>query len=112
MIVTLNFKNNVCRVIKESGDPYFKNSGWTLSESIFLYHVKAELIKQGYDVIKKRMWRDGHLVDETQQYIRTRSGLSKLNDFAIYNSQYSLWDAGIEFNHNGKVDLDLVTGYP
>ena len=110
MIVTLDFKNNVCKVVRESDDPHFKNGGWTLPESTFLYHVKKELIKQGYDLIKKRMWHDGHMVDDTQQYLRTRSGLSKSHEFAIYNSQYALYDAGIEFNHNGKVTPALVIG--
>lgn len=41
-------------------------------ESLLLYHVKTMLLRMGYDVIKKRMWKDGHLVDDSRQYVRTR----------------------------------------
>jgi len=69
MKVTLT--QNSCVVEKESGDPHFSNGGYANAESTFLYHVKQELIKQGFDVIKKRMWKDGHMMDDMQQYLRT-----------------------------------------
>jgi hypothetical protein len=101
MKVTLDLKNNVCTVTKESGDPRF-SGGYALPESTFLYHVLKALKAQGYDVIKKRMWKDGHMVDNTQQYIRTRKYMTTpVNDpheFAIYNLCYSLEDLGEEFN--------------
>ena len=62
-----------CRVIKEDDDPYFHRGGYANAESTFLYHVLQGLKRMGYDVIKKRMWKDGHLVDDTQQYICPRS---------------------------------------
>jgi hypothetical protein len=105
MIVTLDFDNYICKVVKESGDIRFKDSNWGSAESTFLHHVKVELMKQGYDLIKKRMWKDGHLVSDTQLYIRTRS--IKSNYFAIWNSQYALYDAGLEFNEYGIVNLAL-----
>ena len=59
-------KEHICIVTKEPNDSKIYN------ESALLYQVKNELIRQGYDVIKKLMWKDGHLVSDTQHYIRTR----------------------------------------
>lgn len=105
MIVELNY--NFCRVTKESSDPKFHSSGWASAESTFLYHVLKQLKKQGYDVIKKRMWKDGNLVDDTQQWIRTRSW-EKCGDFCIFNNNYSIYDAGLKFNEDGKIDLSVL----
>jgi len=108
MKVQLDFDGNSCNVYKEDGDPRF-HCGYSEPESTFLYHVKKELIKQSYDVIKKRMWKDGHLVDDNQQYIRTRKYGKETseNDFAVYNRCYSIYDAGQEFNKEGYVCLGL-----
>ena len=72
--------------------------------------VKQALKDQGYDVIKKRMWKDGHLVNEFQQYIRTRSGLSKAGEFAIYNSRYAIENAGDAFNLDKEYTFMVVLG--
>lgn len=107
MKVTLDFQTWTCRVTKTQGDPRFTSSNWSDDESVFLYHVKQELIKQGYDVIKKRMWKDGHLVDSTQQYIRSRND-NKKGSFYIFNDRYAIVSAGAEFNKLGEFDLYLV----
>lgn len=106
MNVKLNFYKHICEVTKEKGDPYFSRSTWSDAESTFLYHVKEELIKQGYDVIKKRMWKDGHLVDDTMQYIRSRD-LSGPTWIEVYNSDYAIRDAGKTFNKEGFYNLTL-----
>lgn len=107
MKVELDLHRHICKVTKEKGDPYFSRSDWSDAESTFLYHVKEELIKQGYDVIKKRMWIDGHLVADSRQYIRTRSTNS--DDFLmVYNSNYAAVDAGEEFNKNGFYNLTIA----
>jgi hypothetical protein len=107
MKVTLDFSHNSCLVEKEDGDPRFKSSNWALAESTFLYYVLQEIKKQGYDVIKKRMWKDGNMVDDTQQWIRTRSWFGKGNEFCIFNNKYAIEDAGESFNKNGKFELVL-----
>lgn len=64
----LNNKSN-------SGDLVIRRTGPKVyNESHLMYMIKNELIKMGLDVIKKRMWKDGHLVDNEQQYIRDRKG--------------------------------------
>jgi hypothetical protein len=106
MNVTLDFEKHVCKVVAEKGDRKFYKSGWGNPESAFLYKVKNELIKQGYDVIKKLMCKDGHLVDDKQQYIRSRRRIK--NEIMIYNSNYAIHDAGEEFNKNGEYELLIV----
>lgn len=106
MKVNVLLGQHICEVIREDGDPRFSRGGWGDAESTFLYHVKQNLIKQGYDVIKKRMWKDGHMVDDARQYIRTRK-LTNDSGFMIYNNNWAIEDAGEEFNKQGFYNLTL-----
>ena len=100
MKVEINKINWEVIVTKEKGDPVFSRSNWSDAESTFLYHVKQELQNQGFDCIKKRMWKDGHLVDDNQQYIRDRKCR-----WYIWNGCWAIWDAGERFNEDGIVHL-------
>jgi hypothetical protein len=100
MLVDINRINHIVTVTKEKGDPIFHRSNWADAESTFLYHVKKQLQNAGYDVIKKRMWKDGHMVDDTQQYIRERNW-----EWCIYNNSWATYDAGEIFNEDGVVYL-------
>ena len=102
MLVDINRKNHIVTVTKETGDPVFKSTIWAEAESVFLYHVKKKLQGAGYDCIKKRMWKDGHMVDDAQQYIRDRNPDYK---WCIYNDGWMIYDAGKKFNQNGIVYL-------
>lgn len=111
MKIELNLEKGYCKVIKEPGDPRFSSSNWALAESTFLHHVKKGLIKLGYDVIKKRMWKDGNMVDDTQQWVRTRKWIGPDNtpgEFAVYNNSYAIYDAGMKFNEDGEVILSVL----
>lgn len=78
------------------------------SESRLLHLIKRELIKQGYDVIKKRMWKDGHMYgDETTQYIRTRSRKMDRDSFHIYDGGYALRLLYEPYNKGGFVELGV-----
>lgn len=92
----VELKKYSCVVTKEEGDKRY-SYGYALPESTFLYHVKLELIKQGFDVIKIRMCKDGHMVEETQQYIRSRNVIDD-KYFCVYNCSYAVYDAGLKFN--------------
>jgi hypothetical protein len=50
------------------------------------------------------MWRDGHLVDDMQQYIRTRAGFSPA--FAVWNGRWAIEGAEVDYNA-GAVTLEL-----
>lgn len=95
-------------VEREAGDPRFYGVKNAAGESRFLGWLMGILNKHhGYDLIKKRMWRDGHLVDEMQQYLRTRSLKSKGPQVAIYNGHWAICGLDEDFNR-GEAVLSVV----
>jgi hypothetical protein len=94
---------NQCVITKETMDKKFYGMS---GESLLLYKIKQELQKQGFDVIKKRMQKDGHMYgDETLQYIRTRN--PKAKDFMmIYDGNYAVRAMTDDFN-KGKLILNI-----
>lgn len=62
MIVTVH---NTCVLVDTQGQKFY-------SESLLWYKIKQALQAQGLDVIKKLMYKDGHLVSDTEYYIRDR----------------------------------------
>ena len=100
----LEFRNHCLSVIREDNDPkYYGNLD---GESKLLHAIKIELNKQGYDLIKKRMYKDGHLVDDSQQYLRTRKKGAGKADIYIYSGFWALRGANEDFN-NGEVILNV-----
>jgi hypothetical protein len=102
MKVTLNKYN--LEVKKETGD---KN---IYSESTFLHKIKKELIKQGYDVIKKRMAKDGHMFgSDTTQYIRSRDTKEnrKMGGFYVYDGNYALKLSYEDYNMKGVMSFNV-----
>jgi hypothetical protein len=95
-------------VTREKSDPVFSGIVNAAGESRLLYHIKNILNKQGYDLIKKRMWRDGHLMDEMQQYLRTRkkTGDPK-RDIYIWNTNWNVEGAEVDFNTRGETKLAI-----
>lgn len=128
---------NTLTVIRETGDPKFYCGSWGNAESRFLYHVKQALNKSKRDIekignghsiprikfIKKRMWKDGNMVDESQQYLRTKTYVGKQSClvkpitnplvfedenvyFILYNNHWAISDLGEDFNQ-GEAQLSL-----
>jgi len=93
-------KGQVLTIIKEKSDMYFKN------ESHLLYHVKNLLNKNGFDLIKKRMWKDGHLVSDTQQYLRERKPKKK-KCMIVMDYHYSIRSSSELLNKNGQVEFAI-----
>ena len=105
MIINLIWNQGTVEVIREAGDPAYygvKNAG---GESRLLYAIKAQLKLQGHDMVKKRMSKDGHLVDEMQQYLRTRQGVTPA--FSIWNDRWAIEGAEVDYNA-GKATLALT----
>lgn len=99
MRVELN--QNSCSVYKGDSDPKY------YTESHLLYAIKQELNSQGHDLIKKRMWKDGHLMgDDTTQYIRTRSSKSARPHIWIYHASWQIESISELFNEFGHVVLN------
>lgn len=106
MKVTLNLNahgDGNCTVTREPGDPRFHGIRNAAGESRLLYHMKKELAKQGYDFVKKRMWKDGHMMDEMQQYLRERKGGKNSRCLAIYNGNWAINGADKDFNEGEAV---------
>ena len=100
----VELKEYCCIVTREKGDKKIYGDLNAAGESLLLYKVKQELIKQGHKVIKKRMYKDGHLVDDLQQYICTVKGYKP--SFYVYNNHFALWGANDSFNR-GEVILTV-----
>jgi len=89
-------------VEREEGDPKFYGIGGGKGESSFLYYLKGILNKEPHNMglIKKRMWRDGHLVDALQQYLRTGKIREGKPYVMLYNGNWAIsgldedWNAG------------------
>jgi hypothetical protein len=105
MIVTL--KPLTCLVEREQGDPKkFYDGSWGSGESRLLYHLQKELNKMGYDFVKKRMWKDGHMVDADQLYLRERKKNGE-RCLAIFNSRWAIAGANEDYNRYGAVTFSV-----
>lgn len=102
----LDFINNALQVTREANDPKYYGVLNGAGESNLFHAIKVELNKQGYDLIKKRMWKDGHLVDDMQQYLRTRKKGAGKADIYIYSNFWAIRGANEDFN-NGSVTLSV-----
>jgi hypothetical protein len=117
MIVTI--VGSCCYVYREDGDPVFRPSngkscwsppGWYGAESRLLHHVKRILNRRGYPLIKKRMWRDGHLFGtEYSQYLRSRD-IQKTPSLCVYHANYAIEISAESFNKLGRVELAVEYG--
>ena len=105
----VKIEGNVCTVIREAGDPKCYGVVNAVGESKLLYHVKKELNKQGYDLIKKCMHKDGHMVDDLQQYLRARKDTGNpAMDISIHNDNWSVEGADVPFMKDGYVNLTVT----
>ena len=88
-----------CLVEKEPGDAPVSG------ESCLLVQVKRKLQEQGYDVVKKPMWRDGHLVSADQRYIRARDW-----SFCVLDADFAIRDSAQAYNRDGRFVFMVVQG--
>lgn len=106
----VEIKGFTCIVTREPGDPNFSGVVHAKGESRLLYHIKKILNTQGYDLIKKRMWKDGHLVDMMQQYLRTRKATGNPEkDIYIWNGYFNIRGAEEYLKEQGTVTLNVET---
>ena len=114
--------DNTIVVTKEAGDKNYKRTGkqtgWTADpEGTLLYHVQKWLNAnfafacRKIHWIKKRMCKDGHLVDEYQQYIRTSKPVPCVGGFiAFHNWHYAITGLNDDFNDDGvaKIRMSII----
>ena len=105
----LEMREHSLVVTKEPGDIRCSGVVGGKGESRLLHLIKKQLNAQGFDLIKKRMWKDGHLMDDLQQYLRTRkkSGDPK-KDIYIWNGMWNIRGADEYLNRDGQVILNLM----
>lgn len=60
---------------------------WPTNHTTFMYWVKQALLRKGFDVIQKRAWKDGHMLDDWVTYIRTRKQTGPYS-FNVHDSGY------------------------
>ncbi|MCD6434961.1 MAG: hypothetical protein J7L15_01015 [Clostridiales bacterium] len=110
--------------MKEYSDPSFYGIAEAKGESNFLYYLKNHLNTQiknkaaifkingqivipNIPFIKKRMWKDGHLVSDMQQYLRSKKPFTyqgKKYIIMIWNTDWAI--TGIEkYWNEGKALL-------
>ncbi len=105
----ITFKNRSIVVHREPGDPKYYGIRNAAGESRLFYAIKKHLNALGFDLIKKRMVKDGHLMDAMQQYIRTRKPSGNPNsDIMIYNDMWAIRGAEECYNA-GSCRLCLET---
>ena len=95
----IEIRKHTIVVRNEVNDPAFGKD-----DSRFLYHVKKALLRLGYDCIKKRAWKDGHLVDDSMQYIRDRK-----KRWFVHDAEYSIRSSAEEFDLGGVVYLRITS---
>jgi len=111
MKLKFNQYGSLLTVTREDGDPIYRNGGFAGSnggESRLLYHIKQQLNDAGCDLIKKRMWKDGHLVGDMQQYLRIRSKSSPTPHIYVHNGEWQVEGAEVAFNEKGKTRLAVT----
>ena len=104
----ITFAETYLTVKREPNDPKFYGVQNAAGESNFLYWLKNILnADYGYDLIKKRMWKDGHMVDDMQQYLRTHTPESSGPKVAIYNPRWAIEGAEKAWDMDGEVTLAI-----
>lgn len=102
----LQFTAHNLFVTREETDKKYYGDQFAAGESRLLFDIKNALNKQGYYLVKKRMHKDGHLVDDIQQYLRTRKRGAGKADIHIYSPFFALRGANEDFN-NGYLALNV-----
>ena len=103
----VELEDSTCVVLRSGNDPKYYGTRRAAGESKLLHALKMELNKRGFDFIKKRMWRDGHMVDDMQQYIRERRPVGG-RQLCIFNNAWATEGANDAYNDRGCVTLSVV----
>jgi hypothetical protein len=94
---------------REVGDRRYYGVRRAAGEHALFHAIRVFLNSHGFSVIKKRAWKDGHLLDDYQPYVRARSPRVGIPHIAIWNGLYALRGTNEAWNKEGKVILLLET---
>jgi len=108
--------------IREAGDPKFYGVREAKGESNLFHWLRKQLAKGHPDLpatfpadwIKKRMWKDGHMADSMQQYLRTRKPVFREDGvkyhLCMYNGMWAVQGADFYWNSGSvRLAMDVVT---
>ena len=118
----LTKKDKSLIVVRETDDQafYASRSSWGDAESAFLYNVKLRLNRPDCKIfpldsknrpivwIKKRMWKDGHMVDEMQQYLRERKPSTDGRLLCMYNYHWAISGLDEDLKGSGAIVIPVV----
>lgn len=108
----IKFEGESITLIREADDPKFYGARFAKGEHNLLSFLKKALNALGFDLIKKRAQKDGHMIgDEYQPYLRARQARhpkANLPHIYIWWGSYALRGANEDWN-NGEVTLLLET---
>jgi len=121
-MMKLHFSGSNLTVIREEGDPRFYGAKQAKGESNFFHWLKKQFALSHTDLpenfpitwVKKRMWKDGHMVDEMQQYLRTKEPVCKKEGvkyyLCIYNGMWAIQGADFYWNQGSvRLDMEVIT---
>lgn len=109
----LIWSKHYLKVIREDGDPKFYGVINAAGESNFLYWLKNLLNSKGFNLVKTRMWKDGHLTSDIKQYLRVRSPQAVRKgapNIALHNEYWDIRGLEEDWN-NGEVNIALIRDY-
>ena len=88
----LELKEHTLTVEREPGDKW-------QGESQLLHSIKQALNNSGHTFIKKLMWKDGHLVDDKQHYLRAKKlPIQKGEVESIWDTQWQIRGTNEPYN--------------
>ena len=118
----IKFDRTSVLFIREDGDPKFYGVKDAKGESNLFYWIKKQIAKGHPDLpknfptdwIKKRMWKDGHMMDDMQQYLRTRKPVVKEKGIAwhvcFYNGYWAVQGADYYWNQGScRLSMDTIS---
>ena len=99
MQIQLNDNNTCLVVIKQPGD----------SSRNILYHLKRELQARGINVVKKLMWKDGHMVNDREHYLKVpiKAATKDQPHIWVYDPNYAIRDLDTTWKESGIVFLPI-----
>jgi hypothetical protein len=94
---------------REAGDPRFHGLKFAKGDHALLHFIARWLDARGFDLIKKRAQKDGHMIgDQYQPYLRCRKPQPSVPHVMVWSGFYALRGANEDWNR-GQVSLLLET---
>ena len=95
---------------RDTTDLRFHGLRFAKGEHGLMHRIAKWLNARGFDLIKKRAQKDGHMIgDEYQPYVRCRKPRKDVPHIYVWLGFYALRGANEDWNKDGRVELILET---